>query len=362
VVAISAVIFKMNSEWIHLKAKNGNVDLVYDSDIAQNLDSLVVELTPAKYKDLVGMNRDDADIKALIDANFWKDENADDDAADADFDAADPRQLVAFMKEESEAALDDEHAWATIPLFLHYQKVVDDIGDDVIDSMYSGRVVSRTQSQMWMNIVNILVYMSYPAAFTVTAVDAPVVAEPSVTPEQSLAQRLYNAFQSVAAIPVKAAAAVSNIVMGEPVAQNVAAVVDAVIEPVAAAVEVVAPVPETKPTPVMITPAVAAPLTNPYDMPFTTSASPVQQAANAVTAMLTGSTTTAVTGRTDFDRAKSKFYRAYRNQPNGRTADRNKAAKTVVTDVAKYVPKRNDFKGLDDRTGVGAFAPSRKRK
>jgi hypothetical protein len=82
----------------------------------------------------------------------------------------------------------------------------------------------------------------------------------------------------------------------------------------------------------------------------------VADAVTSTVSAVTGSA--AVEGRSDYDRAKAKFYRAYRNQPGGRRADRNRQAKTVVTDVDKYTPKRNDFKGLDDTTGVGAFARS----
>jgi hypothetical protein len=81
-------------------------------------------------------------------------------------------------------------------------------------------------------------------------------------------------------------------------------------------------------------------------------------ASSAAAALISSAFSLPATGTPDYERAKAKFYRAYRNQPNGRRADRNRQAKNVVTDVAKYVPKRNDFKGLDDTTGVGAFARS----
>ena len=74
------------------------------------------------------------------------------------------------------------------------------------------------------------------------------------------------------------------------------------------------------------------------------------------------STTTVVSAPTavassEFEKAKARFYAAYRGQPRGRLADRNRAAKKPVVDPAKYKnPKRQDLVGLDDGTGPGVWA------
>lgn len=86
----------------------------------------------------------------------------------------------------------------------------------------------------------------------------------------------------------------------------------------------------------------------------------------AVDAVVPQSTTTvvpqsapraAVVSGTEFEKAKARFYAAYRGQPRGRLMDRNRAAKNPVVDPVKYKnPKRQDLVGLDDGTGPGVWA------
>jgi hypothetical protein len=74
-------------------------------------------------------------------------------------------------------------------------------------------------------------------------------------------------------------------------------------------------------------------------------------------------TTTTTTSPAGFNAAKARFYKAYRWQPRGRLADRNRTAKTIVTDPAKYkFPKKQDLVGLDDGTGPGVWAKSSGKK
>lgn len=366
---------------VKLTDANENFVVVYDQAVENFVSRLALRAEdPDAYKGIVARTLHNEAVYSMIDENF---DSADDDddyeTAQAKnitaFREADAKQIVAFFKASSVKLYGNADDWVGLPLFYYYAELFDEEFKGRLRRDY-GLFIRNTYPQNMDTptaIGYILASLSYPGAFkkTMTVVDR---SEPMVTPQPSaqpsLVARVFEVAQSIASIPVKVAAAVANVAMGAPVAPEAAAVVAAVVEPVARVAEVVDPDPyaglRTRgalPTAdyTEVNPAARTLPTADYTEVASAPGNVIAQAADALTGAVTRAPA-AVSGRTDYDRAKAKFYRAYKHQPNGRLADRGRKAKTVVTDVAKYVPKRNDFKGLDDRTGVGAFAPRGTRR
>lgn len=369
---------------VKLTDANENFVVVYDQAVENFVSRLALRAEdPDAYKGIVARTLHKESVYSMIDENF---DSADDDddyeTAQAKniaaFREADAKQIVAFFKASSVKIYGNADDWVALPLFYYYSELFDEDFKRLLVRDY-GLFIRNTYPQDMDTptaIGYILASLSYPGAFkkTMAVVDR---SEPMVTPQQSaqpsLVARVFEVAKTVASIPTKVATAIANVATGAPVATEAAAVVAAVVAPVEAVAEVAAPTPAFNPYTddfagtrgrgalptadyTEVNPAARTLPTADYTEVASAPGNVISQAADALTAAVTGAPV-AASGRTDYDRAKAKFYRAYKHQPNGRLADRGRKAKTVVTDVAKYVPKRNDFKGLDDRTGVGAFAP-----
>jgi len=292
------------------------------------------------YKWLVTETSNSEYVRAMVSAQF---------ADAAALENATGKQVIAGMRLTGIDLYRDKYAWIMMPMQELATRHTHSVTPETYRAYMAGVIESTVlaDEDPIAELIAAYAVMKTIPSYGKIDVNGSVAREPNVTPDVKLEEGP-TFLTALASVPIKLAAAAANVLTGGDIKTELGKAMDAVTAPVEAVVPAVKQ--ETPPA-----------YYRPWQEPSAPSA--VQQAANAVAATLTGSSATPApsltTSRSDLDRAKSKFYRAYRNQPNGRAADRNRKAKNVVTDVMKYAPKRNDFKGLDDTTGVGAFAPRR---